>query len=88
MEMQAKIYVAGHRGLVGSSILRALDKAGYKNIVYRTHQELDLTNYDTDQILTVKVEGANGFTAVDYDVFYIDNDGAESGSTTFNITIA
>lgn len=45
MEMQAKIYVAGHRGLVGSSILRALDKAGYKNIVYRTHQELDLTNY-------------------------------------------
>ncbi|MBQ1997989.1 MAG: GDP-L-fucose synthase [Spirochaetales bacterium] len=46
MEMQAKIYVAGHRGLVGSSILRALDKAGYKNIVYRTHQELDLTNYE------------------------------------------
>ena len=45
MEMQAKIYVAGHRGLVGSSILRALNKAGYKNIVYRTHQELDLTNY-------------------------------------------
>lgn len=46
MEMQAKIYVAGHRGLVGSSILRALDKVGYKNIVYRTHQELDLTNYE------------------------------------------
>ena len=46
MEMQAKIYVAGHRGLVGSSILRALDNAGYKNIVYRTHQELDLTNYE------------------------------------------
>lgn len=38
--------------------------------------------------VNVKVEGANGFTAVDYDVFYIDNDGAESGSTTFNITIA
>ena len=46
MEMQAKIYVAGHRGLVGSSILRALDNAEYKNIVYRTHQELDLTNYE------------------------------------------
>ncbi|MEE1291570.1 MAG: GDP-L-fucose synthase [Spirochaetota bacterium] len=46
MEKDAKIYVAGHRGLVGSSILRALDKAGYKNIVYRTHKELDLTNFE------------------------------------------
>lgn len=46
MEKDAKIYVAGHRGLVGSSILRALDKAGYKNIIYRTHKELDLTNYE------------------------------------------
>ena len=46
IEKDAKIYVAGHRGLVGSSILRALDKAGYKNIVYRTHKELDLTNFE------------------------------------------
>lgn len=45
MEKNAKIYVAGHRGLVGSSILRALDRAGYKNVVYRTHQELNLTNF-------------------------------------------
>ena len=46
MEKDAKIYVAGHRGLVGSSILRALDRAGYKNVVYRTHKELDLTNFE------------------------------------------
>lgn len=46
MEKNAKIYVAGHRGLVGSSILRALDRAGYKNVVYRTHKELDLTNFE------------------------------------------
>lgn len=45
MEQNAKIYVAGHRGLVGSSILRALDRAGYKNVIYRTHRELDLTDF-------------------------------------------
>lgn len=38
--------------------------------------------------VNVKVEGANGFTAVDYDVFYIDNDGAEGGTTVFDITLA
>lgn len=39
-----KIYVAGHRGLVGSAIVRSLEKQGYKNIIGRTHKELDLTN--------------------------------------------
>lgn len=39
----ARIYIAGHRGLVGSAITRALKKAGYDNLVVRTHQELDLT---------------------------------------------
>lgn len=39
-----KIYVAGHRGLVGSAIMRSLDKNGYKNVIGRTHKELDLTN--------------------------------------------
>ena len=42
MEKDAKIYVAGHRGMVGSAIVRALEKAGYHNIVTRTHRELDL----------------------------------------------
>ena len=39
-----KIYVAGHRGLVGSAIVRSLKRAGYDNIVGRTHAELDLTD--------------------------------------------
>lgn len=40
----AKIYVAGHRGLVGSAIVRQLEAKGYTNIVVRTHAELDLVN--------------------------------------------
>ena len=44
MELNSKIYVAGHRGLVGSAIVRNLEAKGYTNIVYRTHKELDLTN--------------------------------------------
>lgn len=39
-----KIYVAGHRGLVGSAIVRSLKRSGYTNIIGRTHAELDLTN--------------------------------------------
>ena len=41
---EAKIFVAGHRGMVGSAILRALDAKGYKNIITRSHAQLDLTN--------------------------------------------
>ena len=41
---QTKIYVAGHRGMVGSAIVRALEKQGQTNIVVRTSVELDLTN--------------------------------------------
>ena len=40
----SKIYVAGHRGLVGSAIVRRLHKSGYKNILTRTREELDLTD--------------------------------------------
>lgn len=43
MNKTDKIYIAGHRGLVGSAIVRALEKAGYTNLIYRTHAELDLT---------------------------------------------
>ena len=42
MEKNAKIYVAGHRGMVGSAIVRELNRQGYTNIVTRTHRELDL----------------------------------------------
>lgn len=44
MNAQAKIYVAGHRGMVGSAIVRMLQQQGHTNIVTRTHAELDLTN--------------------------------------------
>ena len=42
METAAKIYVAGHRGMVGSALVRRLQQAGYSNILSRTHAELDL----------------------------------------------
>lgn len=42
MEKNDKIFVAGHKGMVGSAIVRALGKAGYNNIITRTHAELDL----------------------------------------------
>ena len=44
MDKNAKIYVAGHRGLVGSAIVRNLKVKGYNNIIGRTHKELELTN--------------------------------------------
>ncbi|MDZ7891348.1 MAG: GDP-L-fucose synthase [Rhodoferax sp.] len=44
MDKNAKIYVAGHRGLVGSAIVRNLQAAGYTKLLLRTHAELDLTN--------------------------------------------
>ncbi len=44
MEKNSLIYVAGHRGLVGSAIVRSLKEKGYENILVRTHSELDLTD--------------------------------------------
>lgn len=44
MEKNSKIYIAGHRGLVGSAILKNLETRGYTNFITRTHKELDLTN--------------------------------------------
>jgi len=44
MNLDDKIFVAGHRGLVGSAILQVLDNSGFNNILTRTHDELDLTN--------------------------------------------
>ena len=43
-DLNQKVYVAGHRGMVGSAIVRNLQEKGYTNIVTRTHKELDLTN--------------------------------------------
>ncbi|MCQ2251626.1 MAG: NAD-dependent epimerase/dehydratase family protein, partial [Bacteroidales bacterium] len=46
MEKNSRIYVAGHRGMVGSAIVRELQKQGYTNIITRTHKELDLIRQD------------------------------------------
>lgn len=44
MDKDSRIYIAGHRGLVGSAIVRALKKQGFTNLITRTHKELDLVN--------------------------------------------
>ena len=46
MDKNAKIYVAGHKGMVGSAIVRELQKEGYNNIITRSHAELDLCRQD------------------------------------------
>ncbi len=43
MNTSTRIYLAGHRGLVGSAVMRRLEAGGYTNIITRTHSELDLT---------------------------------------------
>ena len=45
MDIKDKIYIAGHRGLVGSAIVRQLESRGFTNLLMRTHKELDLTNH-------------------------------------------
>lgn len=47
VEKNAKIYIAGHRGMVGSAIYRKLEKEGYTNLIVRSSQELDLRNQQT-----------------------------------------
>ncbi len=44
MNLESKIYVAGHRGMVGSAIVRRLEQLGFRNLIYRTSNELDLKN--------------------------------------------
>ena len=44
VDLKQKIYIPGHKGMVGSAIVRELERKGYTNLVYRTRQELDLTN--------------------------------------------
>lgn len=50
LDLNQKIYVAGHLGMVGSAIVRNLQAKGYKNLVTRTHAELDLTNQEEVKI--------------------------------------
>jgi GDP-L-fucose synthase len=50
MHKQSKIYVAGHRGMVGSAIVRKLNQEGFNNLVVRTSAELDLRNQETTEL--------------------------------------
>ena len=62
MEKNAKIYVAGHRGMVGSAIIRELERQGYTNIITRTHRELDLCRQECSSclsLLSARITGVN-----------------------------
>lgn len=54
MKNNSKIYVAGHRGLVGSAIIRQLESRGFNSLITRTHKELDLTNQAAVQAFFTK----------------------------------
>lgn len=82
MDKGSKIYVAGHRGLVGSAIVRNLEAKGYNNIICRTHKELDLTNqqavrefFETEKpeyvfLAAAKVGGINANNVYPADFIY------------------
>ncbi|MDC7221300.1 MAG: GDP-L-fucose synthase [Spirochaetales bacterium] len=84
MNKSDKIYVAGHRGLVGRAILKSLQRKGYKNIITRTHNELDLTRqidvetfFEEQQpdyvfLAAAKVGGIGGNSTYPADFIYIN----------------
>lgn len=84
MNKDAKIYVAGHRGLVGSAIVRNLESKGYTNIIGRTHSELDLCDqvavrsfFETEKpeyvvLAAAKVGGINANNTTPADFAYIN----------------
>ncbi len=63
MKKDSKIYVAGHRGLVGSAILENLQQKGYTNTITRTHKELDLTDQNATKIFFEKEQPEYVFLA-------------------------
>jgi len=63
MELGSKIYVAGHRGLAGSAIMRCLQKQGYQNLLTRTSKELDLRNQQATLDFFAKEKPAYVFLA-------------------------
>ena len=81
IEKSDKIYVAGHRGLVGSAIVRNLQAKGYENVIGRTHRELDLTSQaqvrdffekerpDVVVLAAAKVGGINAVSYTHLDVY-------------------
>ena len=63
MEKDSKIYVAGHRGMVGSAIVRELRRQGYMNIITRTHRELDLCRQDEPEYVFLAAAKVGGIVA-------------------------
>jgi GDP-L-fucose synthase len=63
MELSAKIYVAGHTGLVGSALVRRLRNMGYGNLILRTHRELDLTQASATERFFAEVQPQYVFLA-------------------------
>jgi GDP-L-fucose synthase len=63
MQLNAGIFVAGHRGMVGSAIVRRLQAKGYSNIIVRTHQELDLLDQSAVHVFMQKEKPAYLFLA-------------------------
>ena len=63
MNQNDVVYIAGHTGLAGSAILRALAKEGYTNLIYRTHKELDLTHQQQVNAFFAKEKPAYVFIA-------------------------
>ena len=63
MKKTDKIYIAGHNGLVGSALVRALQQAGYKNLVVKTRQELDLLNQSAVNAFFKRVKPSYVFLA-------------------------
>jgi GDP-L-fucose synthase len=55
MQLDSKIYIAGHRGLVGSALMRRLAALGYRNLITRTHAELDLEDAVSTQAFFAEV---------------------------------
>lgn len=84
MNISDRIYVAGHTGMVGSSIVRHLRKSGYNNLLLRTHSELDLTNQQATKcffeqerpdyvfIAAAKVGGIQANNAFPADFLYVN----------------
>jgi GDP-L-fucose synthase len=54
MDKDSRIYVAGHTGLLGSALIKKLESNGFRNVITRTHKELDLTRYDDVKVFFEK----------------------------------
>ena len=54
MDKDSRIYVAGHTGLLGSALIKKLESNGFRNVITRTHKELDLTLYDDVKVFFEK----------------------------------